>query len=140
MIKILFQLVVFVFRISDDVSNAYAKKLPMKSQWKAIVEKKCRAGRDSLLQNKWMTTEQWSSHINDSLPLAGAAGSPSLVGSALPLSGGIRINFNNQHILINGNNLHCAIHYDPILKLHKLDGKHNSEDIYHNNIAPPVVS
>ena len=38
-----FQLTVFfVFQIANDVKNAYAKKVPMKSQWKAIVDNFCR--------------------------------------------------------------------------------------------------
>ena len=49
----------------------------------------------------------------------------------LPLTGGIRI---------NGNNLHCAIRLDVVIKLHDLDRKHNDEVIYHNSITPSVGS
>ena len=87
-----------------------------------------------------MTADQWSRHINDALPLAGAADTPPLEGASLPFSGGIIINFNNQHIRINGNDLHCAIRYDHVLKLHDLGGKQNSEGIYHNKIKPQVGS
>ena len=59
-----------VFQIADDVRNAYAKKLPKKSQRKEIVNNLCRSGTDSLLQNKWMTANQWARHINVALPLA----------------------------------------------------------------------
>ena len=73
------------------------KKVPMKSQRKAIVNNFHRAGTDRLLKNIWMTPDQWASHINDALPLAGAADAPPLAGAALPLSVGIQINCNNQH-------------------------------------------
>ena len=78
------------------------------------------------------------SHINNTLPLVGDADDLPLSGATLlladddlPLAGGI---------WINGNNLHCAIHLDPVLKLHDLDGKHNPKGIYHNKVMPPVRS
>ena len=100
----------------------------MKSQRKTIVEFFRKAGTYSLLKSKWITPYQWESHINDDLPLVVDADFPPLAGGDIPLYCGIRINFNNQHILINGNNLHCAIIYDPVLMLHDRYGKHNAED------------
>ena len=51
-----------------------------------------------------MTSDQWSRHIKNNPPLAGATDALTLAGAALPLSGGIQINRNNQN---------CTIHLDP---------------------------
>ena len=54
-------------------------------QRKAIVDNFCRAGTDRLVNNKWVTANQCSRHINNYFSLAGAA---------RPFSGGIQINGN----------------------------------------------
>ena len=112
----------FVFQFSDDVRDAYAKKLPTKLQREAIADNFCITGTYIPVENKWTTAGQWVSYINDAPPLSGAD---------LTLAGGIRI---------NGNDIHCAIRLDPVLKLHELDGKHNAKGIYHKKITPPVRS
>ena len=75
--------------------------MPMKYQRKAIVNDFLRSGTDILLKNKWMKSAQWSRHIIYALPLAGADNDPPLTSTTLPLSGGIWINFRNQHRVIH---------------------------------------
>ena len=93
----------FVVRFADDVRDVYAKKLPKKSQRKAIVNVFCRADIDRLVNKKWMKYDQYASHINNDLPLVGASVDITLAGADLPLTGCIRINLND---------LHCAIQLD----------------------------
>ena len=77
-------------------------------------------------------------HINFALPLVDAADALPLADAALPLASaalplaGV--------IFINANDIHRAIRFDPVLKIHYIDGKHNAEGIYHNKITPPVRS
>ena len=68
-----------------------------------------------------MTPDQWARHINNALPLVGAAddiplagATLPLAGAALPLAGSIRI---------NGRNLHCDICLNLVLNLDDLDEK-----------------
>ena len=61
-IKIYLHLVpagIFRFEFSGDVINAYAKILLTKFQRKAIVNYFFRAGTDSLVKNKVITSKQW---------------------------------------------------------------------------------
>ena len=138
---ILFRLAVFLFFRLPMMSGTRTQKNCRKNRsgrklWTIFVDQ---AQIASYRTNGWRPINgQGISMLLFHLQLLFVA--PSLAGADRSLSCGIRINFNNQHIQINGNNLHCVIRYDPVLKLSDLEGKHNAKIVFHNNITPPVRS
>ena len=90
------------------------KKLTVKSQRKAIVNFFCGSGTDRLVNNKWITDNQFSRYINNAITLAGSDDALTLAGAALPLAGGIQINCKNQHRVIH---LDLTRHFSDALPL-----------------------
>ena len=74
---------VFVYRFADDVRDVYAKKLPMKSQRKAIVDNSCRTCRYEKLEGYFLIVPNHQifvsivcREIEEKVPLKPPASSP----------------------------------------------------------------